>query len=491
MISLDSRQISPGDLYVALPGTKTHGANYVVQALARGARSVVTDAAGAAIIAELAGTAAEPLQALCAAHGVHVSPLPTLTVVADPRAEMAKLAADFYGHPADSLRVIGVTGTTGKTSTVALLAAGLEAAGVRAATIGTLGMSIDGRNAPLASTTVTTPESPDVQRTLAELVADGVDTVAMEVSSHALALHRVDAISFAAAAFTNLGSDHLDFHATQEDYYQAKKLLFTGGRARKAVIAVDDAAGQRLAAELRGEVDLVTVGAGGDYQVLAGESVAGKTQVRALTPSGELNFELGLPGDFSVNNALVALALLDVADVDIYQAATGFAALSVPGRMQRVELGPDAPQVVVDFAHTPEAIGNALASLPGRKIAVLGAGGDRDHGKRPAMGAAAAALADVVIVTDDNPRSEDPPEIRAQVLAGARPAATASGATVLEAIDRRQAIATALSLATPEDWVVILGKGHETTQQFADRQIAFNDVEVAQAEYRRLGGAEC
>jgi len=316
--------------------------------------------------------------------------------------------------------------------------------------------------------------------------------VAMEVSSHALALHRVDGLVFDVAAFTNLGRDHLDFHVDQENYFQAKAALFRDGRCRAAVINIDDQYGRRLAAEVAAgaSIRLVTTGDtdAADYHVIASEPGAdGRTHVRLATPTGEVAFTLGLLGDFNVRNATTATAMLDLAGIDLAAALPGFADAFVPGRMQRVDLGPGAPGAVVDFAHTPESVAAALAALPeGRRIAVLGCGGDRDHAKRGPMGAAAAEGADVVVVTDDNPRSEEPAAIRAAVLAGAREAASRTGAEVIDGGGRSEAIATALRLAGAGAWVAVLGKGHETGQHLAGRTVAFDDVAVVRAEWARI-----
>ena len=470
-VSLDSRSTSPGDLYVALPGQATHGARFAEQAIGNGAVAVVTDAAGAALLPNV---------------GVPV------VVVGDPRTEMARLAVEVYGRPAERLSMYGVTGTTGKTSTTFLLAAALTAAGRTVGTIGTIGFALAGSQLASPRTTVTTPESPDLQALLALLAEAGADDVAMEVSSHALALHRVDGLVFDVAAFTNLGRDHLDFHSDQEHYFQAKATLFRDGRCRSAVVNIDDKYGRRLAAEVAADstIRLVTTGrtAAADYHPVASEQGAdGRARVRLATPSGEVAFTLGLLGDFNVRNATTATAMLDLAGIDLAAALPGFAEAFVPGRMQRVDLGPGAPGVVVDFAHTPESVAAALAALPKvRRIAVLGCGGDRDHPKRGPMGAAAAEGADVVVVTDDNPRSEEPAVIRAAVLAGARDAAERTGADVIDGGGRSDAIATALRLAGAGGWVAVLGKGHETGQHLADRTIAFDDVEAVKAEWARI-----
>ncbi|MGV8908892.1 MAG: UDP-N-acetylmuramoyl-L-alanyl-D-glutamate--2,6-diaminopimelate ligase [Propionicimonas sp.] len=472
-VSLDSRSVQHGDLYVALAGQATHGARFAAQAIDNGAVAVLTDDAGGLL---LAGTAVP------------------VVVVPDPRSDMARLAVEVYGRPGERLQLLGVTGTTGKTSTTFLLAAALAAAGHQVGTIGTIGFTLAGRQLASPRTTVTTPESPDLQALLAMLAEEGVDTVAMEVSSHALALHRVDGLVFDIAAFTNLGRDHLDFHIDQENYFQAKAALFRDGHCRAAVVNIDDEYGRRLAAEVGADptIRLLTTGwsAPADYHPLTSEPGAdGRTRVRLATPSGTVEFTLGLLGDFNVRNATTAVAILALAGVDLDAALPGFAEAFVPGRMQRVDLGREAPGVVVDFAHTPESVAAALAALPtGRRVAVLGCGGDRDQAKRGPMGAAAAEAADVVVVTDDNPRSEDPAVIRAAVLAGARKAAATTGADVIEEGSRSAAIARALRLAGPGDWVAVLGKGHETGQQLAASTVPFDDVAVVKAEWARIAG---
>jgi len=458
-VTLDSRRVAPGDLYVALPGAVTHGARFAVAAVAAGAVAVLTDAEGAA----LAGSCGVP-------GGVDD----------DPRVAMAGIAADVYGRPAERLTLFGVTGTNGKTSTTFLLDAALTALGRRVATVGTLGFRVAGVPLDVSRTTITTPESPDLQALLAVMADEGADSVAMEVSSHALALHRVDALTFDVAAFTMLGQDHLEFHHTMEEYFAAKAQLFLGGRARAAVVNTDDPWGRRLADLVRadGSATLMTLGEGGDVRVTASVALPdGGFRVRVAHPGGEVAFTLGMLGAFNVANAATALAMVGAAGLDVDAAASGLARAAVPGRMQRVDLGPGAPHVIVDFAHTPQAVEAALAALPpsGRRIAVLGAGGDRDPGKRGPMGAAAARGADVVVVTDDNPRSEAPEAVRAAVLAGAR---AAGSAEVVDGGDRRTAIARALALAGGGDWVAVLGKGHETGQEIGGRTSPFDDVTV-------------
>ena len=467
-VTLDSRLVSPGDLYVALPGRHHHGAAFAAAAAGLGAVAVLTDATGAA--------AAAP------------SGLPVLAAD-QPRLTMAPLAAEVYGRPADRLRMYGVTGTNGKTTTTFLLDAALRSAGHRTGTVGTIGFLLDGRALPASRTTITTPESPELQALLAYLREQGADSVAMEVSSHALVLGRADAITFDVAAFTNFGRDHLDFHGDEESYFAAKAQLFTPERTRQVVLNVDDVRGRQLLEQVRRTPELVvrtiSLTGDGDYRVLDARPEAdGRSTVVADAAGRRLTFRLALPGDFNQRNALTALAMVELGGGDVEAAAAGLADADVPGRMQRVPLGPGAPTVVVDFAHTPQAVAAALQAVRERRsVAVLGCGGDRDAAKRRPMGAAAAQAADVVVVTDDNPRSEVPAAIRAEVLAGAR---EAGGAEVLDGGDRRSAIRTALGLAGPDDVVAVLGKGHETGQEVAGQVTPFDDAQVVREEWAAL-----
>jgi UDP-N-acetylmuramoyl-L-alanyl-D-glutamate--2,6-diaminopimelate ligase len=470
-VCLDSRAVQPGDLYVALPGEHAHGASFAGQAVARGAIAVLTDAAGAA-----------PASGL----GVPV------IVDADPRAAMGELASRVYGRPSTRLEMFGVTGTNGKTSTVFLLEAALGAVGRRVATIGTIGFRIAGTNLATPRGTVTTPDAPDLQGMLGAMAEGGVEALAMEVSSHALALHRVAGIEFDVAGFTMFGQDHLDFHPSLEEYFEAKSRLFLGGRTRCAVLNIDDPWGRRLAGLVRadGHARVLTTGVDStdaDYRVTSWTTGSdGRSDVRLRTPAGDLGYTISMLGDFNVRNSLTALAMVGAAGLDVARAASGLAVAQVPGRMQRLDLGPSAPHVIVDFAHTPQAVEAALRALPagGRHVVVLGAGGDRDATKRGPMGAAAARCADVVIVTDDNPRMEVPEDIRAAVLTGAR-GADVGGVRVLDGGDRRSAIAAALAMAGPGDWVAILGKGHETGQIIGTQIHPFDDVSVAGELARR------
>ena len=470
-VTLDSRAVRPGWLYVALPGTRTHGAAFAGAAVASGAAAILTDHAGLALLDE-------PEVPVLLAH--------------DARHAAAVMAARFYGEPARALTMLGVTGTNGKTTTVALLQAGLAADGRLAGTIGTIGFRLGAEELRTSRTTVTTPEAPDLQALLAVMQQRGAQAVAVEVSSHALALSRVDGIEFDVAAFLNLGRDHLDFHRDLDDYFEAKAALFEPGRAAASVVWVDDPKGREIAHRVatHGQSRLITVGSTpeAEYVLTGYEALAPLGGRATLTRAGEsLPLELTLPGEYNMIDAAVAFAMLEAVGVSAEAALAGLREAQVPGRMQRVDLGADAPLVVVDFAHTPQAVGAALESLAGqgRIVTVLGCGGDRDPDKRPEMGAAAARGSDLTIITDDNPRSEDPAVIRAQTLAGARSALRAS-ADLLEVAGRRAAIETALRGAGAGTVVAILGKGHERGQILADRTVDFDDVEEATQAWRRL-----
>ena len=473
-ITADSRLVEPGDLYVALPGAARHGAAFVPQALEAGAAAILTDAAGREMIAQA---------------GVPV------VVVGDPRRDMAGIAAQIYGCPADALSIFAVTGTNGKTTTTFLLDAALRASGHRAGIIGTIGFFSDGRPLPTPRNTVTTPESPELHAVLARLREAGADSVAMEVSSHGLALGRVDSIRFDVAAFTNFGRDHLDFHSDEESYFEAKASLFSPTRTRHAVINLDDPRCRTLVKRIGGAIPVTTVSLDNPSADCWASAVepepSGEARVTARLGGRKYHFRLNLPGDFNVRNALTALAMLAAVGVDVEAAATGLATARVPGRMQRVDLGAGAPLLYVDFAHTPQAVAAALDSLPAdRRIVVLGCGGDRDPDKRRPMGAAAAAGADVVIITDDNPRSEEPAAIRAELMAGAE-AARQAGRSQVELIDggdRRAAIRLALEHAGARDAIALLGKGHESGQEIGGQVLPFDDAIVAAEEWTGLQG---
>ena len=466
-VELDSRAAGPGTLYIALPGTRTHGARFAAQAVAHGAVAVLTDPVGAGLVSG--------------------EKLP-LAVAPDPRHVMAVIAARLFGHPAREMLMIGLTGTNGKTTTAFLVEAALAAAGHRVGTIGTIGFRLGGQPLPSARTTITTPESSDLHALFAVMRQGGADAVVMEASSVALAQKRVDGLRFDIAAFTNLGRDHLDFHKTQEAYFEAKATLFTAAMCRQAVINTDDPWGRILAgrAGRAGRPPFVSTGfdPARNYRVLAWRPTPGGGEHIEMDAAGRpLSFDIALPGRYNVANAATCVAILDRAGVDLDAALPGLARAQVPGRMQHVDLGPQAPRVYVDFAHTPQAVESALAALPGRRIVVLGAGGDRDRAKREPMGRVAAEHADVVIVTDDNPRSEDPAAIRAQVLAGAQ---GHRGVQVLDGQDRQHALELALAMAQPGDALAVLGKGHEKTQEIEGVLHPFDDVAVITQLWGRM-----
>jgi UDP-N-acetylmuramoyl-L-alanyl-D-glutamate--2,6-diaminopimelate ligase len=477
-ITMDSRLVRPGDLYVALSGAHHHGAEFARQAAEAGAVAILTDPAGGRIAQGLA--------------------LPVV-VVDHPRQTMAGVAATIYGRPADALTMCAVTGTNGKTTTTFLLEAALRADGANTGLVGTVGFRLNGVALDCVPTTVTTPESTDLQALLAFLVEEGAETVVMEVSSHALVLGRTEAITFDVAAFTNLGRDHLDFHEDLESYFEAKASLFSPERTKHAVINVDDPRGRELVQRIgrHSGIGLTTVSLDGDAacRALAYQAQPdGRTAVRADIRGRMLDFNLNLPGDFNIRNALTALAMVDAIGGDLERAVIGLGQAEVAGRMQRVELGERSPRVYVDFAHTPQAIAAALQAVGNplrrsqRRIVVLGCGGDRDPQKREPMGESAARNADVVIATDDNPRSEDPRAIRAQLISGAQAAVhgEALDTEVIDGGDRRSAIRLALQLATPGDVVAILGKGHELGQELAGTVLPFSDPVVAAEEWAML-----
>ncbi|MGN6780150.1 MAG: UDP-N-acetylmuramoyl-L-alanyl-D-glutamate--2,6-diaminopimelate ligase [Marmoricola sp.] len=448
-LALASDRVRPGDLYAALPGARRHGAEFVAAALDGGAVAVLTDPTGR--------SAAE-----AAAHPAGV---PVLVVPA-PRAVLGELAAALYGRAAQDLLLWGVTGTQGKTTTTRLLEAGVAASGTTAAVVGTVGTRIAGRD---VRTALTTPEAPELHALFAVMREHGVDACAMEVSSHALAMGRVDGVVFDVAAFTNLGRDHLDFHASMEEYFAAKASLFTPARARRGLTNLDDEHGRLLRERATIPMATFALDRDADWRAVAIDAGPAGSSFRVQAPGGR-TFPAGvpLPGRFNVSNALCAIALAGEAGLDAEAVARGIAeGPGVPGRLERVDAGQEF-LAVVDYAHKPDAVEAALATLRplGRRlIVVLGAGGDRDRGKRPVMGEIGARLADVLVVTDDNPRTENPDAIRAEVLSGARDVPAGDRAVVVELGDRTEAIRYAVELAEPGDVVLVAGKGHETGQE--------------------------
>ena len=438
-VTHDSRSVRPGALFCCVPGSRTDGHDHAPAAVAAGAAALLCERPLDLGVAEVRVRAVRPA--------------------------MGRVAAAFHRHPARDLGVVGVTGTNGKTTVTALLAAALEAAGRPTGVVGTL------------TGARTTPESPELQAVLAGFRDEGRAAVAMEVSSHALALDRVEGTEFAVAVFTNLSRDHLDFHASMEDYFAAKARLFEPERSRVAVVNADDPHGRLLHDAARIPTRTYSLDDVADLEV----GVASSTGVWR---GHRLHVPLG--GAFNVGNALAAATAAVELGADEAAVLDGIAAARpVPGRFEVVSTGP-GPTVVVDYAHTPDGLEQLLRSLreaaPGRLLVVFGAGGDRDREKRPAMGEVVSRLADVAVVTSDNPRAEDPEAIAAAVAAGAE-----GPARLVVEVDRRAAIARTLAEAADGDVVVVAGRGHEPVQDLGDRTIPFDDRAVVREELTRLG----
>ncbi len=450
----DSRDVGPGELFVAISGFTRDGHDFAAAAAAQGA--------AVAVERELPGVATPQL------------------VVADTRRALPVLAAAVHGHPSRRLAVVGVTGTDGKTTVTSLVDAIATASGRRSGLIGTMGASIAGEPVAVPRTT---PEASDFQRLLARMVDAGVEVAAVEVSSHALELGRVDATEFAVAAFTNLTQDHLDFHGDLDRYFTAKASLFADGRAAHHVLWVDDPKGRELAERHRA-APTTTVSMHGPADIHAGPvdlDLRGAA-FDLVIGADRVPVRLGLAGRYNVANALVAAGCAGALGISGPEIAAGLAALPrLAGRFDALPEEPGLPDVVVDYAHTPAAITATVAAArevcSGRIAVVVGAGGDRDRAKRPLMGRAAAA-ADLVVVTSDNPRSEDPLAIVAAVADGAR---AAGGEPVVEP-DRRLAIRRALSEFRAGDLVLVLGKGHEIGQEQGGEVAPFDDFAVAAEE---------
>ncbi len=454
VLAYDNRRVRPGTLFFCVPGERADGHDFAPAAVAAGAAALVVE------------------------RELELD-LPQVQV-GDARAAMATLAARFWGDPTAELRVAGITGTNGKTTTAFLLHQILEAAAIQSGLLGTVKQIVGAVEQEVERTT---PEAIDLQATFRQMLAGGDRACVMEVSSHALALHRVDAIHFEAALFTNLTQDHLDFHADMEDYFRAKRMLFAELGPGASVVNVDDPYGRRLAEEFEC-VTFSAEGAEADYRALEVEPLPGQTRFTVEHGGARTPVRSPLPGHFNVANALGAFAAAIALEVTPATASRAlFEASSVPGRFEPIEEGQDFT-VLVDYAHTPDSLENVLRAArrltAGRVIVVFGAGGDRDRDKRPKMGRTAARGSDLAILTSDNPRSEDPEAIIAEVLAGVE---ERDGVEV-EA-DRRAAIALAFERARPGDSVVIAGKGHEQGQEFEDgRKIPFDDREVAREELR-------
>jgi len=446
-----SAAVTPGTLFFCVRGFRADGHAFAPDAVKRGAAALVCE---------------RPLEL-----GVPE------VVVPDARAAMGPAAARFFEEPTAELDVVGITGTNGKTTTAYLVRAVLEAAGRPAGLLGTVASVVGGREEPVERTT---PEAIDLQRLFRRMLTAGDRACVMEVSSHALSLGRAEGISFAVRVFTNLTQDHLDFHPSMEGYYLAKRRLFDG--PAPAVVNVDDSYGRRLAAEVGNAATTYAIDAPAHVRARDVAHGAAGARFRCETPVGEVEIATRLPGLFNVHNALAAAAASLAVGVALEDVAAGLAAAGrVPGRFEPVEEG-QAFAVLVDYAHTPDSLENVLRAArgitDGRLHVVFGAGGDRDRGKRPLMGAVARQLADRVIVTSDNPRSEDPDAIIEEILAG-------TGPGVERELDRRAAIGRALEGADRGDVVVVAGKGHEQGQEFAGGHTEpFDDVEVVRALLR-------
>jgi UDP-N-acetylmuramoyl-L-alanyl-D-glutamate--2,6-diaminopimelate ligase len=458
-LAYDSTRVEPGTLFFCVRGARADGHEFAAGAVERGASALVVER--------------------------HLDLPVAQARVADARAAMAPAAARFWSDPTAELRVAGVTGTNGKTTTAFLIRHLLEAAGTPTGLLGTVTSVVGGVEEPVERTT---PEAIDLQRTFRRMLEAGDRACAMEVSSHALALERTAGIRVAVAVFTNLTQDHLDFHADMEDYFAAKRLLFDSGQAEAALVNVDDPYGARLASEIECRTLSAAGAEGADFRALGVAFDASGSRFRCAAPGGEADVAMPLPGHFNVENALAALATANLLGVEL---AAGAAALAtaerVPGRFEPVDVGQPFT-VLVDYAHTPDSLENALAAARrlghGRLISVFGCGGDRDREKRPLMGEIGARLSDLTVVTSDNPRSEDPEAIIADILSGIP--GGGSGAVRVEP-DRRAAIGLAIAEAEAGDVIVIAGKGHEQGQEFAGgRKVPFDDREVAAAELREL-----
>lgn len=445
-VTHDSREVDDGVLYVAIRGEHADGHEFVPSATQGGAVAVCVDHEVATVVPQI--------------------------VVHDTRTVLGELAAAVHDYPSHEVEVVGVTGTNGKTTVTHYVESIARSAGKVTGLIGTIHTRSAGTTLP---SSLTTPEASELQRLLARMRDDGVDLAAAEVSSHALELGRVHGTRFAVAAFTNLSQDHLDFHGDMEAYRNTKKRLFTDYEVGMAVINIDDPTGAEIAAGYEGP--MITVGKRGDYSIHSVETGASRTTFTMSHPGGAFRLEAPIIGEFNVSNLVLAAACCVATGIDQERVFEGMAQVNdVPGRFEVVS-GDDPIIVVVDYAHTPESVATAVETgrrlSQGRVIALLGAGGDRDRAKRPAMGSAVSS-ADLAVITSDNPRSEDPGEIAAAVMSGLGP----NSNHVLE-IDRRKAIDAAIGAAGDGDVVLILGRGHEPMQDLGHERIPFDDREVA------------
>jgi UDP-N-acetylmuramoyl-L-alanyl-D-glutamate--2,6-diaminopimelate ligase len=461
-VAYDSRQVQPGDVFVALAGMKAAGADFAADAVRRGAVAVVAD---------------RPAEAAAAVPWV---------IVPDARAALASLAAEFYGHPSRSMQVVGITGTNGKTTTAYLLRAVFESAGKKCGLLGTIAYSLGDQELPAARTT---PEAPDVQRMLRQMADAGCRACVMEVSSHALALRRVDDTAFAAGVFTNLTRDHLDYHGDMESYFAAKRRLFDMlPPGAPGVVNLDDPRGESLGKAVSTPVTYA-INKAADVTPGPLTLTFDGLEFDARTPTGAVHVRSRLVGRPNVSNILATVAVATALDIPAAAIERGLANLAdVPGRFELVSSNRDDIIVVIDYAHTDDALKNLLETarpLAGRRvITVFGCGGDRDRTKRPLMGAVAARLSDVVVMTSDNPRTEDPARIIEEIKRGIPPGSDRSAAT-FAIVDRREAIQFAIGKAEPGDLVLLAGKGHEQTQVIGSEERPFDEAAIAREALER------
>ncbi len=457
--TVDSRAAAPGTVFLCIPGARADGHLFAAEAVGRGASGLLVERWLDLDVAQIR--------------------------VPSVRSASGPASSAIYGRPSEAMTVVGVTGTNGKTTTAFMLERAFAAAGMTTGLIGTVEVHIAAEVVPVVHTT---PEAPELQSALARMRDAGVGAVAMEVSSHGLALERASGTRFACGIFTNLTRDHLDFHGSLDAYEAAKAVLFAGDLAQRAAINVDDAAGRRIAAGAAVPVVTFGIEEPADVRAIDVATTAEGSRFTCVAGDDHVAVRVPITGRYNVSNALAALAGFHALGLPLHAAADGISSLvGVPGRMEAVDVGQPFT-VVVDYAHTPDSLENVLRAARDvcreRLIVVFGCGGDRDRGKRPLMGRVATALADLSIITSDNPRSEDPLAIIGQIEAGAREAA---GAYQVEP-DRRAAIRAAVSAAKPGDVVLIAGKGHETGQKFADRVLPFDDRAVAREELAALPG---
>ena len=461
-LAYDSRQVKPGDVFIALKGLKAAGADFAGDAVRRGAIAIVAD------------------------RPADGEPTVPWIMVPDARVAMAVLAQEFYGEPSRSMEVVGITGTNGKTTTAYLLRAVLESAGKKCGLLGTVTYSLGDRELPASRTT---PEAPDVQRMFRQMVDAKCAACVMEVSSHALALRRVDGTAFAAGVFTNLTRDHLDYHGDMESYFAAKRRLFEMlPPEAPAVINLDDPRGESLK---RIVSSAVTYSINRPADVTPGplSLTFDGLEFAARTPKSTVHVKSRLVGRPNVSNILATIATAAALDVPAAAIERGLANLTgVPGRFEVVSGSSDDVTVVIDYAHTDDALKNLLETArplaPRRVITVFGCGGDRDRTKRPLMGAVAARLSDVVVVTSDNPRTEDPVRIIEEIKRGI-PAASHRGAATFAIVDRKEAIQFAVRKAEPGDLVLLAGKGHEQSQTIGGQELPFDEAAIARDALER------